>query len=286
MSLSRRILLGASGALIAGAARAAPDLVAAATYEQASGGRVGVYAANLKTGTKLEWRADERFVMCSTFKASLAAFTLTRVDLGKENLDRMVPYGPSDLEDFYAPVAKQNLAKGQMSVAEMCEAAVEFSDNACANLLLAASGGPAALTDFWRRSGDAVSRLDHNEPVLNRSKPGDPHDTTTPMAMAANLRRFLLEDILSERSRHRLLDWMIACKTGANRLRGGLPAAWRIADKTGNNGADAAGDIAMLWPAADMPIVICVYTQGGMPGAAQLETVFKEIGQAVAHRLV
>ncbi len=284
MSLSRRTVLGSSMAFLAAPARA-EDLPALAGYEQQTGGKIGVYAEILKSGKKITWRADERFVMCSTFKASLTALTLSRMDRGKENLDRSIAYTAADLQDFYAPVAKQNLAKGHMSVAEMCEAAVEYSDNACANLLLASAGGPAALTDFWRSTGDGISRLDHNEPVLNRSKPGDPHDTTTPMAMAGNLRRFLLGNVLSAQSRERLLNWMIACKTGANRLRGGLPAAWQIADKTGNNGSDAAGDIAMVWPTPDMPIVVCVYTQGGTPSAVQLDAVFGDIGRAIAQRL-
>jgi beta-lactamase class A len=103
--------------------------------------------------------------------------------------------------------------------------------------------------------------------------------------MAGNLRRFLLDDVLSPPSRGRLLNWMIACQTGANRLRGGLPVAWKIADKTGNNGADAAGDIAMVWASPDAPIVICAYTQGGTPSAPQLESVFKDIGRAAAQSL-
>ncbi|HEY1875927.1 MAG TPA: class A beta-lactamase [Rhizomicrobium sp.] len=284
MSLSRRTLLAASATFLAGSAQT-KDLPVLADYEQKTSGRIGVYAENLKTGTKFAWRASERFVMCSTFKASLAACTLARVDRGEENLDRMISYGPEDLQDFYAPVAKQNLARARMSVAEMCEAAVELSDNACANLLLASVGGPDRLTSFWRSIGDMTSRLDHNEPVLNRSKPGDPQDTTTPIAMAGNLRRFLLGDVLSAQSCARLLSWMIACKTGANRLRGGLPADWKIADKTGNNGVDAAGDIAMVWPAPDVPLAICVYTQGGAPSSAQLESVFGGLGRAVAEML-
>jgi len=286
LALSRRIFLGASAALAAGGARAAQDMPSVIDYEKNSGGRIGVYAANLKSGNTLAWRAEERFVMCSTFKASLTALTLSRVDKGKEDLGRTIALGPDDLQNFYAPVAKQNLAKGHMTVGEMCEAAVELSDNACANLLLSAAGGPAQLTGFWRAHGDTISRLDHNEPVLNRSKPGDPHDTTTPRAMAGNLRRFLLGDVLSAISRQRLLNWMIGCQTGANRLRGGLPKAWQIADKTGNNGADAAGDIAIAWPTPDAPIVICVYTQGGTPSAAQLERVFGDIGRNVAQTLV
>ena len=284
MVVSRRIFLGAPGLLLVPAAQA-QDLPALKSYEAQNGGRIGVHAQNLKSGKKLAWRAEERFVMCSTFKASLAAATLARVDRGKEDLNRSIAYGPADIQDFYAPVAKQNLAKGHMSVEEMCEAAVELSDNACANLLLAALGGPAALTRFWRATGDSISRLDHNEPVLNRSKPGDPHDTTTPMAMAGNLRRFLLGDVLSEQSRGRLLQWMVDCKTGANRLREGLPTSWKIADKTGNNGADAAGDIAIAWSASDTPILICVYTQGGTPSPEQVEAVFKAVGHAVAQSL-
>ena len=285
MPLSRRIFLGAPAVLLATPAWA-QDLPVLADYERQSGGRIGLHAENLKSRKKIAWRAEERFVMCSTFKASLVACTLSRVDRGKEDLARSISYGPDDLQDFYAPVAKQNLAKGRMTVEEMCQAAVELSDNACANLLLASLGGPAVLTDFWRSTGDAVSRLDHNEPVLNRSRPGDPHDTTTPAAMAGNLRRFLLEKVLSPQSRNMLLNWMIACQTGANRLRGGLPATWKIADKTGNNGADAAGDIAMLWPAPGTPIVVCVYTQGGTPSAPLLEGTFRDIGHAVAQRLV
>ena len=284
MPLSRRVFLGAPAIMLTGPAWA-QDLPVLADYERQSGGRIGVHAENLKSGKKIAWRAGERFVMCSTFKASLVACTLSRVDRGKEDIARSISYSADDLQDFYAPVAKQNLSKGHMTVGEMCEAAVELSDNACANLLLASMGGPAALTDFWRATGDDVSRLDHNEPVLNRSRPGDPHDTTTPTAMAGNLRRFLLGKVLSPESRTKLLNWMIGCQTGANRLRGGLPPAWQIADKTGNNGADAAGDIAMLWPAPGTPIAVCVYTQGGTPSAPQLESTFRDIGLAVAQRL-
>ena len=255
-----------------------------ASYERETGGRIGLYAENLSTGARIAWRAEERFVMCSTFKASLAAFVLSRIDRGQDRLENMIGYGPEDLLD-YAPVAKQNLAKGGMSVAEMCSAAVELSDNTCANLLLARVGGPAALTAFWRSTGDAVTRLDHNEPELNRSPPGNPNDTTTPVAMAGNLRRFLLGESLSQASRERLTGWMLDCKTGNNRLRAGLPANWRVGDKTGNNGRDAAGDIAVAWPRSGGPTLVCAYTQGGSPTAPQLASVFAEIGRMVGQRL-
>ena len=142
MTLNRRSFLAAASGLAMSPvlAQEAPPVLA--TYERETGGRIGLHAENLVTGAKITWRAEERFVMCSTFKASLAAFVLSRVDRGQDRLEDMIAYGPQGILD-YAPVAKQNLTQGTMSVFDMCRAAVELSDNTCANLLLARSGGPA-----------------------------------------------------------------------------------------------------------------------------------------------
>jgi len=284
VKLNRRALLAAAPLLATwpGLARAAPEPLLA--YERSSGGRVGVYARNLATGATLAWRPDERFVMCSTFKASLAALVLARVDQGSDSLDQVIPYTAADLQE-YAPVARENLARGALSVGAMCQGAVELSDNTCANLLLARVGGPAALTAFWRSTGDAVSRLDHDEPLLNRTPPGRDEDTTTPAAMAGNLRRFVLGDVLSRSSRERLTGWLLDCRTGDNRLRAGTPPGWRVGNKTGNNGKDAAGDIAVVWPPSASPLLVCAYTRGGAPTAAHLLTLFTDIGRIVARQL-
>ena len=281
MPLSRRAALAGIPALAAWPALADAPPPALGAYERETGGRVGVYAENLATGAKIAWRAHERFVMCSSFKASLAAFVLSRVDRGQDRLEAMIRYGRADVPDWWAPIARKNLARGAMSVADMCAAAVEYSDNTCANLLLARVGGPAALTAFWRAVGDGVTRLDHNEPMLNRSPPGDPHDTTTPAAMADNFRRFVLGKVLSPASRERFTGWLVDCKTGDDRLRGGLPKSWRIGDKTGHNGKDAAGDIAVVWPKPNAPILIGAYVQGGTPTPKQIAAVFAEIGRMV-----
>lgn len=283
--LSRRAVLAATSGLIAWPALAHDPWSALAAYERETGGHVGLYAENLMTNARIAWRADERFVMCSTFKASLAALVLRRVDRGEAQLQDIITYGKNDISDLYAPVAKLNLSKGAMSVAAMCEAAVEYSDNTCANLLLVRVGGPSALTAFWRSTGDIVTRLDHNEPMLNRSPLGDPNDTTTPAAMAANLRHILLGAVLSSGSRERLTNWMLNCKTGDDRLRGGLSKKWRIANKTGNNGKDAFGDIAVVWPNAETPILVAVYTRGGSPTAAMVKALFADVGHLVEQQL-
>ena len=121
--------------------------------------------------------------------------------------------------------------------------------------------------------------------MLNRTPAGDPHDTTTPRAMAGNLHRLVLGEALSRTSRDRLKGWMVDSKTGANRLRAGLPQSWTVGDKTGNNGKDAAGDIAVAWPRPDEPIVICAYTRGGDPSSEQIERVFTAVGRMAGERL-
>ena len=284
MPLHRRALL-ASAPLFATwptLVRAAPTAIEA--YEAACGGHIGFHAENLDTGRSLGWRANQRFVMCSTFKASLAGLVLARVDRGEDSLENAVAIRADHLI-ANSPVSEQHLKSGTMTVEELCRAAVEVSDNGCANLLLARVGGPVALTRFWRGLGDATSRLDHNEPMLNRTPPGGVMDTTTPLAMAGVLRRLLMGDALSSASRAHLTRWMVDCRTGADRLRAGLPSTWQIADKTGNNGKDGFGDIAGVWTPGGARLLICAYTRGGAPTAAQVRSVFAGIGEMVARQL-
>ena len=285
MQITRRSAFFGLFSVLAPLPASARTTDAVAGYEDATGGHAGFYAENVTSGATLSWRADERFVMCSTFKASLAALVLQRVDHGTERLDQPISFSAADIPDWYAPVAKANLARGSMSVGEMCQAAVQQSDNTCASLLLSRVGGTAALTTFWRACGDPISHLDDPEPLLNRTPRGSNRDTTTPRAMAGNFRRFVLGDVLSVASRTQIKIWLIGSVTGFNRLRTGLPAGWVVGDKTGNNGADAAGDVAIAWPRPDEPILICAYTRGGRPSDRQLRALFSAIGKAAASKL-
>src|SRR5262249_13011806 len=71
----------------------------------------------------------------------------------------------------------------------------------------------------------------------------------------------------------------------AARRPAALPAGWRIGDKPGNNGQDAAGDIAVAWPSNDPPILVCAYTQGGTPTPLALSSAFAAVGRRVDREL-
>jgi len=284
MTSRRRFLIGAI------AAAAFASLSAAASHRRRSladieakyGGRLGLYALNTSTGQDLSNRPDERFAMCSTFKWLLAAEVLARADRAELSLDEHVPYGAPDLLE-YAPITREHLPEGSMSIAALAQAAVTVSDNTAANLLLTRIGGPSSLTQFVRPLGDPVTRLDRNEPGLNSNDPGDPRDTTSPRAQVHLMSRILCGDALSAASRDRLLGWLRACETGKERLRAGLPQSWLVGDKTGTGRRGAINDVAIATPPGREPILIAAYLSEGNPERAA--ATHAEVGRLVASEL-
>jgi len=251
-----------------------------AAVERRIAGRLGVASFNAATGRRLVYREHERFPLCSTFKWLLAAQVLSRVDAGHEHLSRVIAYGPSDLLE-YAPVTRQQVAAGGMTVAALAEAAVEYSDNTAANLLLGSVGGPNALTRYVRTIGDRVTRLDRTEPDLNSADPGDPRDTTTPAAMLADLRRLLLGNALTSSSRAQLLGWMRGCTTGSEKLRAGVPSDWRVGDKTGMGAHGSTNDVGILWPPGRAPVLVAAYLTDTDAAVADRNAALARVAQVI-----
>lgn len=247
-----------------------------AVLEKRTGGRLGVAVLDTQTSITFGYRGSEAFPMCSTFKALAAAFVLARVDKGEESLDRRVTYGKDKLVD-YSPLSGKHADADGMTVAELCEAAVTVSDNTAANLLLESFGGPPALTDWLRSIGDGTTRLDRTEPTLNEGRKDDPRDTTTPDAMLDTLGNLTLGSILTEASSDRLIAWLVASTTGKERLRAGLPADWKVGDKTGTGPNGSVSDIAVIWPPDRGPIVAVVYTGEATAPLKELTPIFAEI---------
>jgi beta-lactamase class A len=250
--------------------------------ESRSGGRLGVCVLQTSTGLRHVYRGDERFPMCSTFKVLAAAAVLARVDAGKQQLTRRITFDASAVV-VNSPVTEKRAGDGGMTLAEICEAARTRSDNTAGNLLLEDIGGTSALTAFARALGDDITRLDRNEPSLNQALFDDPRDTTTPSAMASNLKTLLFETTtLSAASREQLTAWLIANKTGDARLRAGLPNDWRVAGKTGTGEQGTANDVAVVWPSSGAPVIVAVYlTAAGVP-IAQQNGIVASVARAVA----
>jgi beta-lactamase class A len=252
-----------------------------AAIETRHGGRLGVAVFDSASHVSLSFNADERFPMCSTFKFLAVADILTRVDKGTEHLARRIPYGPGDLLG-YAPITRAHVGDGSMPLFDLCAAAIEWSDNTAANLLLEIIGDPAGYTRFARSLGDRVTRLDRNEPTLNTCIPGDQRDTTTPEAMLRDMQAILLGTVLSPRSRLQLEAWMIAGQVGGKRIRAGVPLSWRVGDKTGSGDNGTANTLAIMWPPARSPILAAVYYTGSSAPTDTLNAVNADVGRVIA----
>ncbi|QDQ25975.1 class A beta-lactamase [Chitinimonas arctica] len=252
-------LIGACGSLdIAAGPRTATAQAQLAQLELAFKGRIGFFAIDTGNGSSLGYRADERFPMCSTFKMMLAAAILARSTQTDGLLKQRIQYGQHDLLP-HSPITEQHLKDG-MPVADLCAATVQYSDNGAANLLMKILGGPAALTAFAQSIGDHTFRLDRWETELNTAIPGDGRDTTTPAAMGRSLQGLALGNALPPPQREQLQTWLLGNTTGATRIQAGVPAGWRVGDKTGTGSYGTANDIAVLWPAHRAPVVVTVFT--------------------------
>ena len=252
--------------------------------EERTGARIGVAALDTASDKRLDYRSEERFPMCSTFKFLAAAAVLKRVDDGQEKLDRFVTYGAKDILE-YAPVTKEHLKDGGMTLGALCAAAIEQSDNTAGNLLLDTIGGPGGLTNFVRSIGDKMTRLDRKEPELNSAIPGDERDTTTPAAMCADMQRLQLGNVLSESSRNQPEDWLRRNETGSLMIRAGIPKTWTVGDKTGRGANGATNDIAIIRPPGRAPILIAIYFIGSTSSADDRAAIVAEAARVVVEFL-
>lgn len=245
--------------------------------EKETGGRLGIALVDSKGALILGFNRDERFAMCSTFKAPLAAAVLAGADSGKFGLDGQIPFTKADFLN-HAPAVRKNARRGRMSMTELAQAAVELSDNSAANLLLPVVGGTEGLTKFFRAHGDSVTRLDRTEPALNENVEGDERDTTSPSAMAGLMARLLFRDLQPE-SADRLRGWLNASVTGDNRIKAGLPTGWTSGSKTGSCGT-AFNDVALVKAPSGEEYILAIYLDRPMVDAKASEAAIAKAASA------
>lgn len=291
--LSRRnVLIGslvAAAAVGAGVGGAAPALAAPiddqlAELERRDNVLIGLYASNLDSGRRIKHRADQMFAMCSTFKGYAAARVLQMAERGEISLDNRV-FVDADALVPNSPVTETR-AGAEMTLAELCQAALQRSDNTAANLLLKTIGGPAAVTAFARSVGDERTRLDRWEVELNSAIPGDPRDTSTPAALAVGYRAILAGDALSPSQRGLLEDWMRANQTSS--MRAGLPEGWTTADKTGSGDYGSTNDAGIAFGPDGQRLLLVMMTrsQAHDPKAENLRPLIGELTALVLPSLL
>lgn len=244
--------------------------------------RLGVYAVDTGTGREMAYNDGKRFPFASTFKA-LAAGAVLRENT-PSGMEEVIIYSKDDLV-ANSPVTEKHVSTG-MSLRALCDAAVRYSDNAAANLLLDELDGPRGLQAVLEEAGDDVTRMERREPELSDWTPGDPRDTTTPRALAGDLRAFVLGDMLGKGDRAQLTKWLRTNTTGDALIRAGMPKDWVVGDKTGSgSNYGARNDIAVVWPPDGAPIVLAILSNRDKKEADHDDKLIAEAAAVVADTL-
>ncbi|WJE55878.1 class A beta-lactamase (plasmid) [Bacillus cereus] len=216
--------------------------------------RIGVYAIDTGTNQTVAYRPDERFAYTSTFKALAAGAVLQQNSI--DQLNKVITYTKDDLVT-YSPITEKHLDTG-MTLWEIADAAIRYSDNTAGNLLFKELDGPKGFEKKLRQIGDRVTKVDRFEPDLNEATPGDIRDTSTAKALATNLKAFTVGNVLPTDKRKILTDWMRGNTTGDQLIRAGVPKDWEVGDKTGAGSYGTRNDIAIVWPPNREPIIIAI----------------------------
>jgi beta-lactamase class A len=252
-----------------------------AALERTHETRLGVTAIDMGSGRTISYRSGERFPFASTNKAFVAAATLQRATSAE--LDTVIHFTRADLLE-YAPITSRFVESG-MTVRELIDAMLRFSDNTAANLLVGRLGGPQAVEQWMRGIGDRITNVDRVEPDLNEAVPGDPRDTTTPAQFAANLRKTLFGDALQTTARTLLRNMMLDNTTGDGTIRAGVDPAWPVADKTGTAGYGVRNDIGVVYPADHAPIVVVVMSAKSASSATPDDALLAAAAKIAVDRL-
>lgn len=243
-----------------------------AALESSSGGRIGISAINIANNSRIEYRGEERFPVCSTAKLMVVSAILKRSMINSHFLEQKVIYKKTDLAAGYSPITKKHLIDG-MTISELCEAAIAYSDSTAMNILVKKLGGPKEITSFARSIGNNTFRLDRLEPKLNSAIPGDLRDTSTPAAMERSLQLLAFDKILAVPQQIKLKKWLKSNTTGNLRIRAGLPKDWIVGDKTGSGKYGTTNDIGIIWPPKCSPIIIAIYFTQTKKAAAPRDDV-------------
>ncbi|WP_078433604.1 class A beta-lactamase [Metabacillus halosaccharovorans] len=239
--------------------------------------KLGVYALDTGTDVAISYRPDERFAYASTSKALAVGVLLQQKSI--EDLNETITYSRDDLVT-YSPITEQHVDTG-MTLRDLSDASLRYSDNTAANLIFEQIGGPEEFKHALRQIGDDMTNPERMEPELNDVAPGETHDTSTAKALAASLQTFALEDALPPEKRELLIDWMKRNTTGDALIRAGVPKGWEVADKTGAASYGTRNDIAIIWPPNEDPIVLAILSNRNEKDATYDDELIAEATKVV-----
>lgn len=228
-----------------------------------------------------EYQGNRAFPLNSTHKAFVCGIALDLTENNALSLTKKLPITPKDIVN-YSPITQHKTA---MNLTALCSAAVSYSDNTAANLIVKQIGGVKAVSDYFKRQGLTQTRLDRLEPDMNRDNLKKGLDLTTPIEAAQLLHQFIFGALLNDTSKMQLTQWMLDDQVANDLLRSTLPQGWKIADKTGAGSDGARSIISVFWKPDGSAYLLSIYLTNTQATMAQRNQAIAEIGKTIFEHL-
>lgn len=197
----------------------------------------GIFVMDLDTNDYVDLNGGATFSAASMIKVPILLAFFQDVDAGKMRLDEqlvlrkeLVGSGSGDMQ--YDPVGTKYTAL------DVATKMIIISDNTATNLLIARLGGIRALNQRFKTWGLSATAINNLLPDLEGT------NTTTPKELAFLLNKVSQGELVTMRSRDRILDIMRRTENHSQ-LRQGLGAGATIAHKTGDIGT-LIGDTGLV----------------------------------------
>jgi beta-lactamase class A len=283
--------------------------------EQRTQGMLGISALRLEgvATQNIEYNADQKFFMCSTFKIPIAICFLQKAERDNLKLTDSIPVTAYDLRvgvtttmnqfDYSQPV--------MVTYENLLQYMLQESCNSSSDIIFREAGGAPALRKFF--SAACIADMEITKSILElfaawdgiKNIPADgrvtieeykkleqavtpeesalaqrqyrPQDgDATPRAMNMVMEKFVKNEFLTRENTDWLLDVMRGCKTGKRRLKGLLPKEIDVAHKTGTI-SGCCCDVGLV----DGDIVVTVYLKNSKLDVDACERIIAEAGLAI-----
>jgi beta-lactamase class A len=226
--------------------------------------------------------------MQSVFKLPLAVTALHLVEQGTVSLEQKLRFLPSDriLPHTHSPL-QDRYPDGNMDVAlrELLRLAISESDNVAADIVLRSIGGPAIVNGYMESVGVSGFHLQDDEQALARDDALQYRNWFEPAGAVQLLRRISDDSPLTPEHTQMLLQWMQDASSGAERIKGELPAGTIVMQKTGSSGtrdgmAAATNDIGLTTLPDGRRLAIAIFVTDSKADDATRDVVIARIAKA------
>lgn len=250
-------------------------------------GTVAVSVLNFETRNGFAYNGNLHLPMQSVMKFPIAITVLHEIDEGKFTLDQLIPITKSDLPKTYSPLRDKYPEGGvAISIRALLSYMVSLSDNNACDILLKTLGGTEKVDSYTHSLGVKNIAIKASEFEMAQAWNVQFTNWTEPAAITQLLDLAFRPDFLSKANHAYLWKIMQETSTGANQIKGLLPAGTIVAHKTGRSGTNEQGvsaatnDVGLITLPNGKHLIIAVFVSNSPADLATRESVIARIAKA------